>query len=54
MNVRVETDRAPSPFLLRTAIETVLRGGPWPAGPERTVADAVASAVARQRDGGRP
>lgn len=51
MNVRVET--APSPFLLRTAIETVLRGGAWPAGPEKAVADAVADAVAQRREGGR-
>lgn len=45
MNLRVPVDRAPSPYLLRTAIETVLRGGAWPAGPEATVAQAVVAAV---------
>lgn len=49
MNLRVDVDRVPSAFLLRAAIETVLRGGAWPAGPEADVAAAVAKAVRATR-----
>jgi hypothetical protein len=54
MNLHVSVDSAPSPFALRAAIETALRGGVWPAGPEATVASAVADAVKAQQAGGRP
>jgi hypothetical protein len=42
----VRVDAAPRPHLLRAAVEAGLRGAPWPPGPERAVADAVARAVA--------
>jgi hypothetical protein len=44
--VRVEVGEAPEPGLLRAAIEARLSGRAWPRGPEATVADAVARAVA--------
>ena len=45
--LRVAVATAPDPHLLRVAIETRLRGAAWPAGPERTVADAVVAAAER-------
>jgi hypothetical protein len=44
-DLRVEVDAAPDPGLLRPAIEAALAGRPWPAGPEATVARAVADAA---------
>jgi hypothetical protein len=49
----VRVDAAPRPHLLRAAVEAALRGAPWPPGPERTVADAVAGAVAAAATPGR-
>lgn len=42
--LRVEVDAPADPHLLAAAIRRRLAGGPWPAGPERTVADAVVAA----------
>jgi hypothetical protein len=44
----VTVDTEPSPGLLRPAIEAALANRPWPAGPERDVAVAVAEAVAER------
>jgi hypothetical protein len=44
----VTVDAEPSPGLLRPAIEAALANRPWPAGPERDVAVAVAEAVAER------
>ena len=43
--LRIVTRRAPTPALLRPAIEARLADRPWPDGPEAAVADAVARAV---------
>jgi len=43
--LRLAVAAAPDPHLLRVAIEARLRGAAWPAGPERTVADAVVAAA---------
>lgn len=45
--LRVEVDRPVDPTLLVSAIRRRVAGHPWPAGPEREVADAVVAA----RDG---
>jgi hypothetical protein len=45
----VTVDAEPSPGLLRPAIEAALANRPWPAGPERDVAVAVAQAGAVPR-----
>lgn len=47
VRVRVEVQAAPSPGLLRPAIERRLAGAPFPSGPEDAVARAVADAVRR-------
>jgi hypothetical protein len=46
LRVRVEVPATPAPGLLRLAIERRLAGSAFPAGPEDTVAKAVADAVA--------
>jgi hypothetical protein len=51
LRVRVEVPAAPVPGLLRSAIERRLAGGAFPAGPEDTVAKAVADAVAARERG---
>jgi len=45
IRLRVEVGSAPSPYLLRTAIERRLAGRPFGVGPEDAVAEAVARAV---------
>lgn len=45
-DLRVEVRAEPLPGLLRPALEAVLAGGAWPAGPEADVAAAVAAHVA--------
>ncbi len=52
--VRVQVAAAPAAAQLRDAIEAHLRGAPWPAGPEATVAAAVADAVRTAREGTTP
>ena len=49
LELSVTVDAAPSPGLLRPAIEAALAGRPWPAGPEADVARAVAEAAAGER-----
>jgi hypothetical protein len=44
--VRVEVTAAPTPGLLRPAIERRLRGSAFPTGPEDAIGKAVAEAVA--------
>jgi hypothetical protein len=46
LRVRVEVPAAPTPGLLRPAIERRLRGRAFPAGPEDAIGKAVAHAVA--------
>jgi hypothetical protein len=48
--LRVEVEAAPSPGLLRAAIEARLAGRPWASGPEAAVADEVARAVEASRE----
>jgi hypothetical protein len=45
LRLRVEVPSAPSPYLLRAAIEARLAGRAFGAGPEDAIADAVAQAV---------
>jgi hypothetical protein len=45
LRLRVEVGAAPSPHLLRAAIERRLAGGATGAGPEDAVAETVARAV---------
>ena len=45
LRLRVDVTSAPSPYLLRAAIEARLAGRTFGAGPEDTVADAVERAV---------
>jgi hypothetical protein len=45
LRLRVEVGSAPSPHLLRAAIESRLAGRTFGAGPEDAVAEAVAAAV---------
>jgi len=45
-HLRLEVAGTPDPFLLRAAIAARVEGRPWPVGPERTIADAVAAATA--------
>jgi len=45
LRLRVEVGAAPSPHLLRAAIERRLGGGPAGAGPEDVIAETVARAV---------
>ena len=46
LRVRVEVTAAPTPGLLRPAIERRLRGRAFPADPEDAIGKAVADAVA--------
>jgi len=54
LRLRVEVDAAPSPYLLRAAIARHLAGHPVAAGPERSVAEAVARAVDARAGKDRP
>jgi hypothetical protein len=54
LRVRVEVPAAPSPGLLRAAIERRLAGGTFPARSEDAVAKAVADAVAARERGANP
>ncbi|HEU0195108.1 MAG TPA: hypothetical protein VFQ71_12965 [Gaiellales bacterium] len=49
LTVRVEVPAAPSPGLLRPAIERRVAGGAFPSGPEDAVGRAVARAVREAR-----
>ena len=49
VRVRVEVQAAPSPGLLRLAIERRLAGAAFPSAPEDAVGRAVAEAVRRAR-----
>jgi hypothetical protein len=53
IRLEVRVDAKPEPGLLRAAIERRLADRAYPAGPEDAVAAAVASALARDRAGGR-
>lgn len=44
-DLQVTVDSAPEPGLIRPAIEAALAGRSWPAGPEATIAAAVAAAT---------
>jgi hypothetical protein len=46
LRVRVEVTAAPTPGLLRPAIERRLRGRAFPSGPEDAIGKAVADALA--------
>jgi hypothetical protein len=48
--VRVEVPAAPTPGLLRAAIERRVAGGAFPSGPEDAVGQAVARAVRETRE----
>ena len=48
--LRVRVDTLPDPFLLRSAIASRAAGLPWPAGPERTIADEVARGIDAVRE----
>jgi len=50
LRLRVEVDAAPSPHLLRVAIESRLAGRAFGAGPEDAVAAAVQAAVRSHLD----
>ena len=45
-DMTVEVGAVPEPGLLRPAIEAAIAGQSWPAGPEASVAQAVAARVA--------
>ncbi len=51
LRLRVDVAAAPSPHLLRAAIERRLAGGPTGAGPEDAIAETVARAVRSRLEG---